>query len=79
MTGFLEGYPVVFAKAGDRAALDYMHFTRWYYEGEPFPVWQMFWPGVNSRKFPWEQDCPQEIIDAQPDLTAQGFAKLRKA
>jgi hypothetical protein len=77
--GFLEGYPVVFAEAGDKAALEYMNFTRWYYEGETFPVWQMFWPGVNSRKFPWEEDCPQDIIDAQPDLTAQGFANLRKA
>jgi len=79
VTEFLEGFPVVFVEAGDRAALDYMNFTRWYYEGEPFPVWQIFWPGVNSRKFPWEEDCPKEIIDAQPDLTAQGFANLRKA
>ncbi len=77
--GFLEGYPVVFVEASERAANDYMNFTRWYYEGEPFPVWQLVWPGVNSRKFPWEEDCPQEIIDAQPDLSAQGFASLRNA
>lgn len=76
VSGFLEGYPVVFIEAGERAARDYMNFTRWYYEGEPFPVWQLVWPGVNSRKFPWDADCPQDVIDAQPDVSATGFAAM---
>lgn len=75
--GFLEGYSVVFVEAGEKAARDYMNFTRWYYEEQPFPVWQLVWPGVNSRKFPWDIDCPRDIIDKQPDLSKAGFASLQ--
>jgi Domain of unknown function (DUF4262) len=76
--GFLDDYPVIFVEAGEGAARDYMNFTRWYYEGEHFPVWQLVWPGVNSRKFPWDHDCPQDVIDLQPDLSRHGFASFRR-
>jgi hypothetical protein len=74
--GFLEGFPVVFVEAGERAADDYMNFTRWYYEDEAFPVWQLVWPCANSGNFPWDSSCPQDVIDAQPDLSRLGFSAI---
>jgi Domain of unknown function (DUF4262) len=73
---FLEGYPVIFVEVGERAAREYMNFTRWYYDGEHFPVWQMVWPDVKSRMFPWDEACPAHLIAAQPDLSATGFASM---
>jgi Domain of unknown function (DUF4262) len=75
--GFLEGFPVVFSACAKRAADDYATSTDWYYERELFPLWQMIWPGSGCGLFPWDYDCPEDVIASQPDLTEEGFGSLR--
>jgi hypothetical protein len=31
-------------------------------------AFQLFWPGVNDKRFPWENDCVQIVRDHQPLL-----------
>jgi hypothetical protein len=31
-------------------------------------AFQLFWPGVGDKRFPWESGCVQEVRDAQPLL-----------
>ncbi len=75
--GFLEGFPVVFSVCAKSAVDDYATWTDWYYEREPFPLWQMIWPGSGCGLFPWDYDCPEDVTASQPDLTEEGFASLR--
>ena len=62
------GHPVVFLEADPRKAIDYATLADWYYERQPFPLWQMVWPAKNGR-FPWEPGCPADMEGLQPDLT----------
>lgn len=36
-------------------------------DGHP-PVYQIVWPGAQQGLFPWEEDCAQDVITAQPKL-----------
>ena len=42
-------------------------FSLWFYDGDPFPLLQCFWPDVNNR-FPWDPDCDPGVRDSQPLL-----------
>src|SRR5688572_17373101 len=48
-----NGVPVFFLEADPAIARIFATFTDWYYEGEPFPLWQIVWPDRNGC-FPWD-------------------------
>jgi len=39
----------------------------WFYEHDPFPLVQCFWPDKESR-LPWEDGCDDYVKNAQPLL-----------
>jgi hypothetical protein len=63
--------PVYFLEVDPAQAKTFAHFADWYYEGEPFPLWQMVWPDKNGT-FPWEAGYAGNP-GWQPDLTTNGF------
>jgi hypothetical protein len=45
----------------------YVGFSRWFYEGDSFPILQRFWPDTSNR-FPWQPDCDADVRESQPLL-----------
>lgn len=45
----------------------YVWFSRWFYEGDSFPILQCFWPDTSNR-FPWQPDCDADVRESQPLL-----------
>ena len=71
-TGVLrDNIPVYFLEADPAQAKVFAHFADRYYEGEPFPLWQIVWPDRNGA-FPWDPDYAGNP-KWQPDLTTNGF------
>ena len=67
-------YQNIFAKCGCRfRAVESTHYKNylgwaiWFYEEDPFPVLQCFWPDKEG-KYPWEPGCAEAVISAQPSL-----------
>jgi len=48
---------------------DYLGSALWFYEEDPFPTLQCFWPD-KARKFPWDDGCNSSVKDSQPLLFA---------
>jgi hypothetical protein len=46
---------------------EYVCWSQWFYEGEPFPAWQCFWPD-QAGKYPWDKDCDPSVVELQPLL-----------
>jgi len=46
---------------------EYVGFSRWFYEGDSFPILQCFWPDTSNR-FPWQPDCDADVRESQPLL-----------
>ena len=46
---------------------DYLVWAIWYYNGEPFPVLQCFWPDRDGH-YPWDPACAPGIVELQPFL-----------
>jgi len=46
---------------------EYLGFALWFYERDPFPVIQCFWPH-KKEKFPWEEECNRAVRPLQPLL-----------
>lgn len=63
--------PVYFLEVDPAHAGTFAHFADWYYEGAPFPLWQIVWPDKNGA-FPWEPTYTGHP-KWQPDLTTDGF------
>ncbi len=67
-------YREIFARCGclfrpvlSRYYRDHFGFAIWFYEQDPFPVLQCFWPDKQG-KFPWENGCSESARRAQPLL-----------
>jgi hypothetical protein len=67
-------YREIFARCGcrfrpveQRYYRQYLGWAIWFYEGDPFPVLQCFWPDKEG-KYPWEPACSEFAISAQPLL-----------
>jgi hypothetical protein len=67
-------YQEIFARCGCRfRPVQSRYYTAhfgwaiWFYEGDPFPVLQCFWPDKEG-KYPWEASCSQFVVSAQPLL-----------
>lgn len=35
---------------------------------EPYEAFQLVWPSVQGHLFPWDDDCPNTVLDVQPLL-----------
>jgi Domain of unknown function (DUF4262) len=46
---------------------DYLGYGCWFYQSDPFPTLQCFWPDKTGR-FPWDEGCVSTVRDAQPLL-----------
>jgi len=70
----LDGYDVVCQPVhASNTALDVLTSANWFWktvEGkdEPLEMLQLFWPSGETRLFPWDKDCEQDVIDGQPRL-----------
>jgi hypothetical protein len=67
-------YQEIFSRCGcqfrpvlSRYINDRFGWAIWFYEGDPFPVLQCFWPDKQG-KYPWEAGCSEFVISAQPLL-----------
>ena len=65
--------PAVLLETDPARALNYATHADWYYERQPFPLWQIYWPAKNGC-FPWDTGYPVEMAGWQPDLTSGDFA-----
>lgn len=71
----IEGYQCVTMEATDPSLFsEYTISAKWFWNdcgnnGNP-KVFQIVWPGVKERLFPWDAGCSQDVIDAQPALWA---------
>lgn len=48
---------------------DYVGYALWFYEKDPFPLLQCFWPDKEG-KFPWDAGCADYVKNVQPLLFA---------
>jgi hypothetical protein len=62
-----DPYKCVFRFVQPKHYHDYLGYARWFYENDPFPVLQCFWPD-KAGKFPWDEGCIPFFRDAQPLL-----------
>ncbi len=46
---------------------DYLGWAIWFYNGEPFPVLQCFWPDIQGH-YPWDPECSPGVASLQPLL-----------
>ena len=76
-SNLLDGFDCIIKKVHPRSVeMNYLNSAKWYwnqYLGQPTPIesYQIVWPGAHSGLFPWDDDCPQEIIDRQPPLYSE--------
>lgn len=47
-----------------------MNSAEWYWSEvlkreAPFDAFQIVWPSARSRLYPWDKDCPQDVLDVQ--------------
>jgi hypothetical protein len=62
-----ESYKCAFRFVQPSHYRDYLGYASWFYESDPFPTLQCFWPD-KAGKFPWEEGCAPFVRDAQPLL-----------
>lgn len=65
--GVLEGYDVCFRLVAREHYPDYFGYTRWFYNGDDFPVLQCIWPS-RSGLFPWDSTVRAAFRGRQPLL-----------
>ncbi|MDJ0613456.1 MAG: DUF4262 domain-containing protein [Rhizobiaceae bacterium] len=71
--GILDGFSCVSKRVQkDLAFKKYLVSASWFWEqsgnsGNP-EVYQLVWPSAANGLFPWDDECDQAIIDAQPQL-----------
>jgi hypothetical protein len=58
---------VCFREIDRRHYRDYVGYALWFYEADPFPLYQCFWSDMLGR-FPWEQGCSSYCSEGQPLL-----------
>ena len=57
----------VFRTVDGKFYQDYVGYALWFYEDDPFPIMQCFWPGKDG-KFPWDDGCNAYVKEVQPLL-----------
>ncbi len=61
----------------DNVGSNYFNSARWWYkyagrDMESLEFYQMFWPGVEDKRLPWEDGCHESVVEAQPKLFEPG-------
>lgn len=54
---------------------DYLGWSRWFYRGDDFACLQLVWPDRDGH-FPWQREFDPSFADLQPDLSAEGWARI---
>jgi hypothetical protein len=64
----LDGsFRVAFREVKRQHYPEYFGFAKWFYESDPFPVLQCFWPDKEHR-LPWDAGASDGLREAQPYL-----------
>ena len=71
--GLLDGYTCITRSVlSDNIVRDYFNSAIWYEKyrtgSDMEEAYQIVWPGVQQRLFPWDKGCDQIVIDSQPAL-----------
>lgn len=56
-----------FKEVDARHYRDHIGYALWFYESDPFPMYQCFWSDENGL-FPWDEGCNPIAVEAQPLL-----------
>jgi hypothetical protein len=62
-----DPYRCVFRHVDRNHYRSYVGYGLWFYEDDPFPLMQCFWPDKESH-FPWDRGCDDYVRDVQPLL-----------
>jgi hypothetical protein len=62
-----DPYRCVFREVDRQHYSDYVGYALWFYEDDPFPLMQCFWPDKKGL-FPWDDGCDDYVKTAQPLL-----------
>jgi Domain of unknown function (DUF4262) len=62
-----DPYKCAFRTVEKSHYLEYLGFALWFYEDDPFPTMQCFWPD-NTGNLPWVEGCDTSVIQVQPFL-----------
>jgi hypothetical protein len=63
-----NSYQVTFREVRRSDYADYVNYSLWFYERDPFPLLQCIWPDEHHR-FPWDQGASESFRNAQPLLS----------
>ena len=73
-SGLIDGFDCI-SRPVHESQIVREHFNSaiWYHsytggDGRPLAAFQIFWPGVTSRLFPWEKGCSDAVRELQPLL-----------
>ncbi len=62
-----EPYLCAFKDVHPNHYRNYVGYAQWFYEDDPFPLVQCFWPDKEGR-FPWDERCDAYLANSQPLL-----------
>jgi hypothetical protein len=62
-----QPHRVCFKEIDRKHYRDYVGYALWFYEADPFPLYQCFWSDELGR-FPWEKGCSAYCREGQPLL-----------
>jgi hypothetical protein len=62
-----DPYRCVFKTVETKNYRRYVGYALWFYECDPFPMFQCFWPDKGGH-FPWDSRCNQVVKERQPLL-----------
>jgi len=62
-----EPYECAFRQVDRRHYRAYVGYALWFYEDDPFPLFQCFWPD-KERHLPWDAACNEYVRSVQPLL-----------
>jgi Domain of unknown function (DUF4262) len=63
----LNGYDVMMKKVRPERFSEYFGWSRWFYGGDNFQAYQVFFPDKSGR-FPWAEDISPDFSRLQPNL-----------
>jgi len=61
----IENYSCCFAQVPTSEYQEHVGYSRWYYKGNDFPLYQIVWPS-RTGVFPWHPQATREFRAAQP-------------
>ena len=62
-----DPYQCIFREVNQRHYRDHVGYALWFYEADPFPLLQCFWPD-KCGQYPWDAGCNGDVKSAQPLL-----------